>query len=191
MFGFQRSRFGRGTSRAGLVRSSLGLEVLEGLALPSAVIPVPDAGPEVAAEVRASDYSAIAFVGGWGSSMYQYAHTDPAAGGVNVLMGDGSVRFLKDSINRAADDVIVDGRIITGENWNAAPDSDDRPTEEVAFYYNKIGVHPSPAAPNDLAAKDAPQAAHVDFYLKLEGVEGEATSANSGSIRIMKLNSGG
>lgn len=25
------------------------------------------------------DYSAIAFVGGWGSSMYQYAHTDPSS----------------------------------------------------------------------------------------------------------------
>jgi hypothetical protein len=29
-----------------------------------------------------ADYSAIAFVGGWGSSMYQYAHTDPAAASV-------------------------------------------------------------------------------------------------------------
>lgn len=139
MFGFHRSRFDKRSPRAGLVRSSLGLEVLEGLALPSAVLPVPDASPELAAEVRQQDYSAIAFVGGWGSSMYQYAHNDPASGGVNVLLADGSVRFLKDTTAQAGD---------------------ARPTEEVAFYYNKIAVH-------------------------------DATIANSGYIKIKKLNSGG
>jgi putative intracellular protease/amidase len=45
----------------------------------------------------------IVFVGGWGSSMYQYAHSDPAAGRSTV-----------------ADDVIVDGRIITAENYDSA-----------------------------------------------------------------------
>jgi putative intracellular protease/amidase len=48
--------------------------------------------------------SAIVFVGGWGSSMYQYAHNDPAS-----AVGRGT----------AADDVIVDGRIITGEFYDA------------------------------------------------------------------------
>jgi len=39
--------------------------------------------PDVAlANVDASDYSAIAFVGGWGASMYQYAYNDPNGDGV-------------------------------------------------------------------------------------------------------------
>lgn len=55
---------------------------------------------------RASDYSAIAFVGGWGSSMYQYASNDS----ISVSQQPGPVQ----------DDVIVDGRIITGENYDSA-----------------------------------------------------------------------
>ncbi len=191
MFGFNRSRFGKRSSRAGLVRSSLGLEVLEGLALPSAVLPVPDAGPEVAAEVR-QDYSAIVFVGGWGASSYQYAFNDPApAGGVNVLMVDGSVRFIQETIDRSADDVVVDGRIITGENWDTARAGDARPTDQFSLNFTKIEFDTAPAAPSELAAEDAPQAAHVDYFLKLDGIDGESTSANSGYIKIKKLNSGG
>lgn len=39
--------------------------------------------PDIALEdVNAADYSAIVFVGGWGSSMYQYAYNDPNADGV-------------------------------------------------------------------------------------------------------------
>jgi putative intracellular protease/amidase len=39
--------------------------------------------PDIAlANVDAADYSAIVFVGGWGSSMYQYAHSDPNADGI-------------------------------------------------------------------------------------------------------------
>lgn len=39
--------------------------------------------PDVAlGSVDAADYSAIAFVGGWGSSMYQYAYSDPNGDGV-------------------------------------------------------------------------------------------------------------
>ena len=34
------------------------------------------------AQAKASDYSAIAFVGGWGASMYQYAYNDPNLDGV-------------------------------------------------------------------------------------------------------------
>jgi putative intracellular protease/amidase len=45
----------------------------------------------------------IVFVGGWGSSKYQYAYNDPNTAGSTV-----------------ADDVIVDGRIITGENYDSA-----------------------------------------------------------------------
>lgn len=40
--------------------------------------------PDVAlASVNPDDYSAIAFVGGWGASMYQYAYNDPNFDGVN------------------------------------------------------------------------------------------------------------
>ena len=46
------------------------------------------------------DSSAIVFVGGWGSSMYQYAHNDP--------------------VSASQDDVVVDGRIITGENYDSS-----------------------------------------------------------------------
>ena len=39
--------------------------------------------PDVAlANANPADYSAIAFVGGWGSSMYQYAYNDPDGNGV-------------------------------------------------------------------------------------------------------------
>jgi len=55
---------------------------------------------------RASDYSAIAFVGGWGSSMYQYSFNDPSL--------DSTTPY------RVQDDVVVDGRIITGENYDSA-----------------------------------------------------------------------
>lgn len=55
---------------------------------------------------RASDYSAIAFVGGWGSSMYQYAYNDPT--------------YDAASGRHTTDDVFIDGRIITGENFDSA-----------------------------------------------------------------------
>ena len=39
--------------------------------------------PDIAlADVNPNDYSAIAFVGGWGASMYQYAYNDPNGDGV-------------------------------------------------------------------------------------------------------------
>jgi len=54
----------------------------------------------------ASDYSAIVFVGGWGSSMYQYAYNDPMVSSHQP--------------QRTQDDVVVDGRIITGENYDSS-----------------------------------------------------------------------
>jgi len=51
------------------------------------------------------DYSAIVFVGGWGSSMYQYAFNDPVS--------------ASQMPQRTQDDVFVDGRIITGENYDS------------------------------------------------------------------------
>lgn len=52
--------------------------------------------PSFDAADEGSDYSAIVFVGGWGASSYQYAYNDPSP---------------------VADDVVVDGRIITAEDW--------------------------------------------------------------------------
>lgn len=217
MFGFIQTLFGNRPARSTRRRSPLGLEALEGLALPSAVLPVPDAG-DLAAEVR-QQKSAIVFVGGWGASSYQYAFNDPAAGvslfglgdgsirpigygthapaasdysaiafvggwgasssGVQVALADGSVRFLKDTVERIADDVVVDGKIITGETWDSARAGDDRPTEEVAFYYNKIYAHDATAAPSGIVAKDATPAAHGDFFLDIRGVDGDTSDTKS------------
>lgn len=221
MFATIRSLFGNRSHGSRRRPSTLVLEVLEGLALPSAVLPAPDLGEthEIAAEVRQQDYSAIAFVGGWGASSYQYAYHDSStgvnifvlgdgsirsngygtqapdasdysaiafvggrgssSGGVQVVLADGSVRFLKETVGRVADDVIVDGRIITGENWDSARAGDDRPTEEVAFYYNKIHVHDATAAPSGIVAEDAAPAAHGDFFLDIRGVDGDTSDTKS------------
>lgn len=55
---------------------------------------------------EARDYSAIVFVGGWGSSMYQYAYNDSTVS--------------SSAPQRVQDDIVVDGRIITGENYDSA-----------------------------------------------------------------------
>lgn len=47
-----------------------------------------------------ADYSAIAFVGGWGSSMYQYAHSDPIA--ASVPTDQFSINFAKIEFDRSA-----------------------------------------------------------------------------------------
>jgi hypothetical protein len=61
---------------------------------------------QLVAEV-AKNYSAIAFVGGWGASSYQYAFSGADSSAVS---GPTTV----------ADDVVVDGPIITAENCDAA-----------------------------------------------------------------------
>lgn len=178
------------------VRSSLearGLDVVVASSSLDAAIPQ-DKRPTVlvrpdvrVTEADASNYSAVVFVGGWGSSMYQYAASDPGtyaiaanrligdfvaqdkpvvalSHGVTVLawarvegvsplagrtvvawagngpasprigLADGSVRAqleangaivkLSASVGdplSSHDDVVVDGRIITGENPASAP----------------------------------------------------------------------
>ncbi|HYH63118.1 MAG TPA: DJ-1/PfpI family protein [Urbifossiella sp.] len=62
--------------------------------------------PDIAlGNVDAADYSAIAFVGGWGASMYQYAYNDPNLDGVpdnfyaNPLYnGDASQKLVVNSL---------------------------------------------------------------------------------------------
>lgn len=69
--------------------------------------------PDIAlSEVNAGDYSAIAFVGGWGSSMYQYAYNDPNLDGVtdnyyfnthyngDNNLDDGQIDPTKQVVNR-------------------------------------------------------------------------------------------
>lgn len=67
--------------------------------------------PDIAlADADASDYSAIVFVGGWGSSMYQYAYNDPNGDGVidnyyadNHYNGDATKIVVNDLINDFVD----------------------------------------------------------------------------------------
>lgn len=81
-----------GDTRNALERE--GVDVTVAAADTSLAIPHPNSGqaragvsgnvtPDIAlAEARSADYSAIVFVGGWGSSMYQYAFNDPNLDGV-------------------------------------------------------------------------------------------------------------
>lgn len=54
-------------------------------------------------EVRSGDYSAIAFVGGWGASMYQYAFNDPNF--------DGRIDNYYHEFAFNGDDSLGDGRV--------------------------------------------------------------------------------
>ena len=65
---------------------------------------VPDVG---LADVQPAAYSAIAFVGGWGSSMYQYAYNDPN--------GDGRTDNFYSHGPYNGDDDLRDGRIGLGK----------------------------------------------------------------------------
>jgi putative intracellular protease/amidase len=65
---------------------------------------VPDLG---LADVKPGAYSAIAFVGGWGSSMYQYAYNDPN--------GDGRTDNFYSHGPYNGDDDLGDGRIGLGK----------------------------------------------------------------------------
>ena len=69
--------------------------------------------PDLAlSQARDSDYSAIVFVGGWGSSMYQYAYNDPNFDGVadnfyvngpyngDVNLNDGRISESKIAVNK-------------------------------------------------------------------------------------------
>lgn len=73
--------------------------------------------PDIAiADADASDYSAIVFVGGWGSSMYQYAYNDPNLDGVtdnlywnNTYNGDPAV---KQATNELINDFVAQDKYV-------------------------------------------------------------------------------
>jgi putative intracellular protease/amidase len=73
--------------------------------------------PDIAlAQVDAADYSAIAFVGGWGSSMYQYAYSDPNADGITdnyyvngLYNGDSSTKQV---VNNLINEFLADDKYV-------------------------------------------------------------------------------
>ena len=83
--------------------------------------------PDVAlVSVVPSKYSAIAFVGGWGSSMYQYAYTDPNLDGTldnyyadalyngDSDLGDGRISDAKVVVNRLIGAFLAGGKPVAG-----------------------------------------------------------------------------
>lgn len=83
--------------------------------------------PEVAlANVDADDYSAIAFVGGWGSSMYQYAFNDPNLNGTtdnyyqngfyngDNNLNDGAMASTKVVVNNLINEFLADDKYVAG-----------------------------------------------------------------------------
>lgn len=83
--------------------------------------------PDLAlATADASDYSAIVFVGGWGSSMYQYAYNDPNLDGVtdnfyaNDLyngddnLSDGTIAATKVAVNELINDFVAQDKYVAG-----------------------------------------------------------------------------
>src|SRR5262245_48111088 len=81
-----------GETRNSLAEAGVGVVVAatsEDTAIPHANSGQSEAGvsgevtPDIAlADVNPANYSAIVFVGGWGSSMYQFAYNDPNGDGV-------------------------------------------------------------------------------------------------------------
>lgn len=238
--------------------------------------------PDVAlGTADASDYSAIVFVGGWGSSVYQYAYNDPNLDGVkdnyyaNALYNgddnvyDGVIAPTKAAVNdlindfidqdkyvaglchgvtalawarvdgasllagkrvavpltvgspaqfyagewhafmdpwgqyeqvkdngglvapvsgqygdptTVADDVVVDGRIITGENYDSARHFGGVIARAVlgdAAAAAPPAEQPAPRGADAplVVVPQKPVPAHVDYFLKLDGVDGESTRA--------------
>ena len=83
--------------------------------------------PDVAlADVKPAAYSAIAFVGGWGSSMYQYAYNDPDLDGTvdnfyahepyngDDDLEDGVVSPPKVIVNRLINRFLAEGKPVAG-----------------------------------------------------------------------------
>lgn len=91
-----------------------GLKVTVAAAALSRCLPAPGTGqtagsdgslwPDLAlSTAKAGDYSAIVFVGGWGSSMYQYAYNDPNF--------DGTIDSYYANSSYNGDDNLADGKV--------------------------------------------------------------------------------
>jgi putative intracellular protease/amidase len=75
--------------------------------------------PDLAlASVNAADYSAIVFVGGWGSSMYQYAYNDPNLDGVtdNFYANDlyNGAAATREAVNELVNDFVAQDKYVCG-----------------------------------------------------------------------------
>ena len=78
------------------------------------------------AKARSQDYSAIVFVGGWGSSMYQYAYIDPNLDGTidsyyaegfyhgDDNLSDGKPGQAKAEVNRLINDFVAQDKYVCG-----------------------------------------------------------------------------
>ncbi len=118
-------------TRNELIKAGVGVAVAA--TTTNASTPHPDSGqveagvsgvvtPDLAlADVDASDYSAIAFVGGWGSSMYQYAYNDPNGDGVTDNFYWNSAYNGDDDLN---DGVIAPQKVIVNQLINDFLDAD-------------------------------------------------------------------
>jgi len=104
-------------------RSSIeaaGLDVVVASATTKSCLPAPGTGqpesrdggvtPDLPlADASAHDYSAIVFVGGWGSSMYQYAYNDPNYDGtIDNFYSDESYNGDADGTKAAVNNLIND-----------------------------------------------------------------------------------
>lgn len=122
-------------SRYGL--EATGVPVRVGATTTNPSIPHPNTGqapgqdgaviPDIAlAEVDPAEYSAIAFVGGWGSSMYQYAFNDPNFDGTTDNfyvhgpyngdddLEDGEIGETKWVVNRLIGAFVAQGKPVAG-----------------------------------------------------------------------------
>ena len=74
--------------------------------------------PDIAlANVNPQNYSAIVFVGGWGSSMYQYAYSDPNHDGItdnyyanSLYNGDASTKLV---VNNLIHEFLTEDKYVT------------------------------------------------------------------------------
>jgi len=169
----------------------LSLEPLEGRAVLSTIVPLAEA-------VEAINH---------GVSVLAWARVD----GVGSLESSSLAGAAVHRGATIADDVVVDGRIITGQDFNSANSADPsavRNLGEMALKGKKIlqnatdasgalndhGTHvggtigavgdngvaadaPAPRVPANRIYEYTPccDAAHVDFFLKLKGIDGEST----------------
>ncbi len=124
--------------------------------------------------------AAVGFVGGWGSSMYQYAASEPAAAGIptdQFALNFAKIEFDRSAPPPASDYLLtLDG--IKGESSAARLVIADQRD----FDARESGGALSPTPP-------PPQTAS-DFLLKLEGIKGESGDGHRETIEIVSWSLG-